>query len=92
MNPLAETRLPKRGEGWRHYKGGLYEIVGTGHDEASGEAVVIYTDYMWALTEAPNLWVRPLHVFLDFTEAKERRFCFEREAGKDSRYQPYTGG
>ena len=78
---------PKRGEGWRHYKGGLYEIVGTGHDEASGNAIVIYTDYMWPLAQAPSLWSRPLSVFLGFTEDKKRRFQFEREPGTDSRYK-----
>jgi hypothetical protein len=75
----AETRLPKRGEGWRHYKGGLYEIVGTGHDTETGRAVVIYTDYGWELVQAPNLWSRPLDVFLGLADREERRFTFACE-------------
>ena len=82
MGPEAETRFPKRGEGWRHHKGTLYEIVGTGYDEATGSSVVIYMDYQWGFTQAPALWSRTLEVFMGMTDDRKRRFRFEREPAK----------
>lgn len=36
-------QLPQPNEVWRHYKGGMYLIIGIGHDE-NGMPVVIYAD------------------------------------------------
>jgi hypothetical protein len=94
-------RMPRKGEGWRHYEGGyqsLYEIVGTGHDTETGHAVVVYQRYRSTLAQdqvAPELWVRPLDVFLGYTDDHKRRFAFEREAPEPEAHPappPDSGG
>jgi hypothetical protein len=52
---LASPPIP--GGFWRHYKGGIYQIVSLATEEATGHRVVIYTkDGVW--------WSRPLTEFL----------------------------
>lgn len=53
----ADFRIPKTGEGWRHYKGALYTIVGVGHD-ADGFTNVIYTEYRWSNVHLPAIYVQ----------------------------------
>jgi hypothetical protein len=80
MGQAAETRLPQPGEGWRHYGGQLYQIVGNGHDTETGRAVVVYMEWGWSLAQPPNLWSRPLDSFMGFVlDAKKRRFQFDRD-------------
>lgn len=70
----GELRLPKRGEVWRHYKGGSYLVMGLGHDE-DGHVVVIYTPQ-----HSPELYVRRLDSWLQVIdrplEGKVGRFRF----------------
>ena len=75
----ATTRFPKRGEGWRHHNGTLYEIIGTGHSTVTREAVVVCAPYKWALTQPPNLDVFPLQTFLGTTSSGHLAFRFERD-------------
>lgn len=87
-----EFRMPATGEAWRHYKGGLYTVIGMGQD-ANGEAVVVYTDYRWSLVQLPAIYVRDLASFIrqvetgkDSTTSKSimsPRFKFEREREAD---------
>ncbi len=82
MKDQNDMRMPRAGEGWRHYKGGhasLYEIVGVGINVVDGNAVVIYRPYGWTLVQKPPLFTRPLDEFLGFTEGKKQRFTIERE-------------
>lgn len=53
---------------WRHWKGGVYTVVGTGIVEATMDPVVMYT--------GPDgvVWVRALHVFLEEVAPGKRRF------------------
>lgn len=69
-----------RGEIWRHHKGDLYKIVGTGFDEATQKAVVVYQILTWGVGEEPALWVRALDVFLGLADVDKPRFKFEHEA------------
>jgi hypothetical protein len=73
-----EYTMPRVGEGWRHHKGGLYKIVGIGHDTTIGDAVVIYSSD--SHHSPSGLWVRPLSEFLGYTEDHQQRFYKEREA------------
>lgn len=81
-----EFRMPATGEGWRHYKGGLYTIVGMAN-EASGLPMVVYTHYRWSLIQLPPLFVRGLSDFLTEVKLADEpfapRFQFERERGAD---------
>ena len=46
---------------YRHYKGGLYEVVGTAHHSETLEPLVVYR----ALYGAHGLWVRPAAMFTE---------------------------
>ncbi|MGO2147231.1 DUF1653 domain-containing protein [Halomonas sp.] len=62
---------------YRHYKGALYEVVGTAHHSETEEPLVIYR----ALYGEYGLWVRPLEMFME-TVTKEGqtqpRFALEK--------------
>jgi len=62
----AQT-LPQPGR-WRHFKGGLYELIGVATHSESGEALVVYRP----LYGERGLWVRPLAMFLDTVEREGR--------------------
>lgn len=48
---------------YRHYKGKLYEVIGTArHSETLEELVVYKATYQ---PEGQNLWVRPLKMFVE---------------------------
>lgn len=63
-------------EAWRHYKGGLYEIVcGALHTE-TGEALIVYQG------EDGKVWARPSGSFHDTVEVDGRvQLRFERVGG-----------
>lgn len=47
---------------YKHYKGGIYEVIGVAkHSETEEELVVYKATYQ---TEGENLWVRPKQMFL----------------------------
>lgn len=51
---------PKTGETWRHYKGGVYEIVAIGLDEPTLTPVVVYR-----CTKDGHVWVRTMTAFME---------------------------
>lgn len=54
---------------YRHYKGGLYEVIGVGRIEADNQEVVIYKSMQdKGGFKAGSLWVRPLTVFSETVE------------------------
>ena len=55
LPPLSETPLGR----YRHYKGRLYDVVGTVRHSESLEAMTLYR----ALYGAQGLWVRPAAMF-----------------------------
>lgn len=71
-------QLPNKGELWKHYKGGVYEIIGVGRIEYNSELCVVYKK-----TNDDNIWVRPLSDFFDLVETSrgsETRFVKYRDA------------
>ncbi|MBF60279.1 DUF1653 domain-containing protein [Halomonas sp. FeN2] len=62
---------------YRHYKGSLYEVLGTAQHSESEELLVVYR----ALYGEYGLWVRPLDMFVE-TVTKEGltqpRFALEK--------------
>jgi hypothetical protein len=60
--PLAGTR-------WRHFKGGLYEVVLIARAEASLEPQVVYRSL-----QTDDYWTRPLSVWLDEVSPGVPRF------------------
>ncbi len=49
---------------YRHFKGGLYEVVGVAKDSETLEEMVVYR----ALYGEGGLWVRPLAMFCETVE------------------------
>jgi hypothetical protein len=44
----------------RHYKGGLYRLLGEARHSETGETMVVY-EHLWP--HARGLWVRPAELF-----------------------------
>ncbi len=44
---------------YRHYKGGLYRVIGTARHSETDEMLVVYR----CLYDNDSLWVRPLRMF-----------------------------
>ena len=49
---------------YRHYKGGLYEVLMTARHSETLEDMVVYR----AVLDAASIWVRPLALFLEMVE------------------------
>lgn len=72
LNPLPLIR-PGR---YRHYKGGLYQVIGVARHSETHEALVVYRP----LYGEGALWVRPYDMFvgtLEFDGRTPQRFTFE---------------
>lgn len=52
------TKKPKRGEIYRHFKGGTYQVLGCAILEGTKEEMIIYKSFKDEIT-----WVRPLEEF-----------------------------
>lgn len=64
------TPLPPVTPGrYRHYKGGLYDLVGIARHSETHEPLVVYRDAQ----DAARLWVRPHAMFFEEIEADGRR-------------------
>ncbi len=85
MTIQRDFRMPATGEAWRHYKMGLYTVVGVARDD-KGDAVVVYTEFGWSLTQLAPLYTQPLGRFLQEVENGQPRFEFEREKGEPCQY------
>ncbi|WP_447529770.1 DUF1653 domain-containing protein [Vreelandella sp. TE19] len=62
---------------YRHYKGALYEVLGTARHSESEEELVVYR----ALYGEYGLWVRPLEMFNEHVSIEGRdqpRFALEK--------------
>ena len=61
----SETRLKEPTPGiYRHYKGKIYEVLGTATHSEDGEQLVVYR----ASYGKRGLWVRPLRMFMEAVE------------------------
>ena len=56
----------------RHYKGGLYRVIGEATHSESGESMVVY-EHLWP--HARGLWVRPSVMFNGALEHGSPRFA-----------------
>jgi hypothetical protein len=50
---------------YRHYKGNLYEVVGTARHSETLEAMTVYKTLYGSPLEQQQLWVRPQKMFLE---------------------------
>ncbi len=71
------------GEGWRHYKGGLYTVIGLARDP-DGFMNVVYTEWRYFLGGLPPIFIQLLGRFLQEVENGKPRFRFERDVGEDT--------
>ena len=67
-----DATAPKPGELWRHYKGGLYEVLMLATNEADKVSVVVYRLH----DGTGDTWVRPVTSWLS-TVGDGRRFTYE---------------
>jgi hypothetical protein len=74
---MAQSVLPGR---YRHFKGGLYEVLGVATHSETGEALVVYRP----LYREGALWVRPLAMFLEEVEHGGQRVPRFRPAGANA--------
>jgi hypothetical protein len=73
------TPLPPASPGrYRHYKGGLYDLVAVARHSETHEPLVVYRD----VSDAAKLWVRPHAMFFEEIEVDGRR---------QPRFAPVTG-
>jgi hypothetical protein len=76
LREKEKTMAPKPGK-YKHYKGKLYEVIGSArHSETLEELVVYKALYQ---PEGENLWVRPAKMFTEEIEIdgiKKLRFEF----------------
>lgn len=78
LPPLMETPPGL----YRHYKGLLYEVIGTARHSESLEPMTLYR----ALYGERGLWVRPAAMFLEEVEINgvlQPRFARQPEPGQD---------
>jgi len=71
--PLPKLEEVQKGK-YKHYKGGLYEVIGTARHSETLEELVVYL-----MLENNSLWVRPKTMFLGEIEhngKKMKRFEF----------------
>ena len=61
LEPLQPTELGV----YRHYKGNLYEVVGTARHSETLEAMTVYKMLYGNPQEQLQLWVRPQKMFLE---------------------------
>ena len=75
LEPLPET-VPGR---YRHYKGGLYEVLGVARHSETLEPMVVYR----SLYNDTGLWLRPHAMFFGLVEVQGRlqpRFAPPKDA------------
>ena len=56
----------------KHYKGGLYRVIGEAKHSETGESLVVY-EHLWP--QARDLWVRPSEMFNGTLEDGSPRFA-----------------
>lgn len=73
----------KKGQRWRHYKGGKYEVLGTAvHSETLEEMVIYKMLYDSEKFKKGTVWVRPMKMWfeeVEFEGKKVKRFRFVKE-------------
>ena len=52
---------------YRHYKGGVYELIGTARHSETLEELIIYKN-----VESGDVWARPAHMWSETVEADGR--------------------
>lgn len=73
---------------YRHFKGGLYEVLGLARHSETEEVHVLYRPLY---DEESGLWLRPLAMFDEWVERdgrRFRRFEFAGEAGSSPPASP----
>ena len=59
-----EIRVPKPGEVFEHYKGGLYQVITVGRlSEQRDQLMVVYKSL-----ERGHIWIRPLGMWLEYVD------------------------
>jgi hypothetical protein len=76
MSPTAEVPAGR----YRHYKGGLYEVLGVARHSETDEELVVYRP----LYGERGLWVRPKAMFVECVEVAGQAVPRFRYLGADA--------
>lgn len=68
---MSNRPMPEPGQMYRHFKGGLYKIIGIGKHSETQELLVIYCS-------KSEIWVRPLDNFLEILGDKSEGTSYYR--------------
>ena len=55
---------------YRHYRGGLYQVLGVAEHSETGERVVVYVSLTGADLPGPRMRVRPLDMFVEHVSSE----------------------
>ncbi len=55
---MTEIPQPYPESRWKHFKGGIYRVIGLAEHTETGECLVIYTD-----ETSGHIWARPLRTW-----------------------------
>ena len=82
---MAERPVPKPGEFYRHFKGGLYQVLLIARDAGTEERIVVYQ----ALYGEYGVWTRSLRQFL--SEVDHERYPDVKQTYRFERTHPGIG-
>lgn len=81
--------IPKQGEVYRHFKGGMYKVEAVGMHTETGERMVIYRSL-----EDKKVYVRPLEMFISRVDKEKypdvtQKYRFELQPDESEVMDPY---
>lgn len=72
---MATPELPRAGDTWKHYLGGMYRVIGVARLESDASTwMVVYQRINIDALGQDKLWVRPLESWMEVKPSGEKKF------------------